>query len=398
MKKLLMAALISAAAAAASAADQGLLDAARGQQEPLLATLKDLVLMESGSSDTAGVTRVADYSEKRLNALGAAVERKDNIITGRFIGKGRKRIMLIAHMDTVYQPGILTSQPYRVDGNRVYGPGIADDKSGVALILHTVEMLHARGWRDYAQLTVIFNPDEEIGSRVSGEWIATQGAQHDFVFSCEPNGAQLEGILMSASGIATASMTVQGRASHAGVSAKTGRNALVELSHQIMQTKDIEVPGAQLNWTRANAGLVTNQIPASATALGDVRLSAADGLTRLQQALRDKVATPLVPDTVTSVDIEPGRPPFIATEAARAWAAKAQAIYGEIDRKLALYPGTGGGTDAGYAGRSGKAIVLEAFGLAGDGVHAKDEYITIDSVVPRLYLLSRMMQEAGASQ
>jgi glutamate carboxypeptidase len=248
------------------------------------------------------------------------------------------------------------------------------------------------------QLTVIFNPDEEIGSRVSGEWIATQGAQHDFVFSCEPNGAQLEGILLSASGIATANMTVQGRASHAGVSAKTGRNALVELSHQIMQTKDIEVPGAQLNWTRANAGLVTNQIPASATALGDVRLSAADGLTRLQQALRDKVATPLVPDTVTTVDIEPGRPPFIASEAARAWAAKAQAIYGEIDRKLALYPGTGGGTDAGYAGRSGKAIVLEAFGLAGEGVHAKDEYITIDSVVPRLYLLSRMMQEAGASQ
>ena len=124
MKKLLMAALISAAAAAASAADQGLLDAARGQQEPLLATLKDLVLMESGSSDTAGVTRVADYSEKRLHALGAAVERKDNIITGRFTGKGRKRIMLIAHMDTVYQPGILASQPYRVDGNRVYGPGI----------------------------------------------------------------------------------------------------------------------------------------------------------------------------------------------------------------------------------------------------------------------------------
>lgn len=397
MKKLLMAALISAAAAAASAADQSLLDAARGQQEPLLATLKDLVLMESGSSDTAGVTRVADYSEKRLQALGAAVERKDNIITGRFSGKGRKRIMLIAHMDTVYQPGILASQPYRVDGNRVYGPGIADDKSGVALILHTVEMLHARGWRDYAQLTVIFNPDEEIGSRVSGEWIATQGAQHDFVFSCEPNGAQLEGILMSASGIATANMTVQGRASHAGVSAKTGRNALVELSHQIMQTKDIEVPGAQLNWTRANAGLVTNQIPASATALGDVRLSAADGLTRLQQALRDKVATPLVADTVTSVYIEPGRPPFIATEAARAWAARAQAIYGEIDRKLALYPGTGGGTDAGYAGRSGQAIVLEAFGLAGDGVHAKDEYITIDSVVPRLYLLSRMMQEAGAA-
>lgn len=398
MKKLLLAVLLGAALQGAVAADVALLEAARAQQAPLLATLKELVLIESGSSDTAGVARVADIGAQRLQALGAAVERKDGSVTGRFTGKGRKRIMLIAHMDTVYQPGILATQPYRVDGNRVYGPGIADDKSGIALILHTIEMLHARGWRDYAQLTVIFNPDEEIGSRSSGDWIATQAAQHDFVFSCEPNGAQMEGILLSASGIATATMTVEGRAAHAGVAPKTGRNALIELSHQLLQTQDINVPGAQLNWTRANAGLVTNQIPASATAQGDVRLSAADGAQRLQQALSQKVATPLLADTVTRVEIEQGRPPFIATDAARVWAAKAQAIYGEIDRKLVLYPGTGGGTDAGYASRSGKAIVLEAFGLAGDGVHGKDEYITVDSIVPRLYLLSRMMQEAGASQ
>ncbi len=398
MKKLLLAVMMGAALQGAVAADAALLEAARAQQAPLLATLKELVLIESGSSDTAGVARVADVGERRLKALGAAVERKDGSVTGRFTGKGRKRIMLIAHMDTVYQPGILATQPYRVDGNRVYGPGIADDKSGIAVILHTIELLHARGWRDYAQLTVIFNPDEEIGSRSSGDWIATQAAQHDFVFSCEPNGAQMEGILLSASGIATATMTVQGRAAHAGVAPKTGRNALIELSHQLLQTQDINVPGAQLNWTRANAGQVTNQIPASATAQGDVRLSAADGAQRLQQALNEKVATPLVADTVTRVEIEQGRPPFIATDAARAWAAKAQAIYGEIDRKLVLYPGTGGGTDAGYASRSAKAIVLEAFGLAGDGVHGKDEYITVDSIVPRLYLLSRMMQEAGASQ
>jgi glutamate carboxypeptidase len=398
MKRRLLAAVLGTALHGAMAADLALLEAARAQQAPLLATLKQLVLIESGSSDIGGVARVADYSAAHLAALGATVERKDGIVTARFPGKGSKKLMLIAHMDTVYQPGILATQPYHVDGNRVYGPGIADDKSGVALILHTIEMLHARGWRDYAQLTVIFNPDEEIGSRASGEWIATQAAQHDFVFSCEPNGAQMEGLLLSASGIASARMTVQGRAAHAGVAPKSGRNALVELSHQILQTQDIDVAGAQLNWTRADAGLVTNQIPAIATAQGDVRLSSADGAECLLQALSQKVATPLVPDTITKVEIEPGRPPFIATDAARSWAAKAQAIYGEIDRKLVLYPGTGGGTDAGYASRSGKAIVLEAFGLAGDGVHGKDEYITVDAVVPRLYLLSRMMQEAGASK
>jgi glutamate carboxypeptidase len=398
MKKLVLAIALAAALDGAIAADQGLLEASQAQQAPLLATLKELVLIESGSSDAAGLARMADYTERRLKELGAVVERTDGIVTTRFQGKGKKKLMLIAHMDTVYQPGILATQPYREDGNRVYGPGIADDKSGIALILHTLEMVHKRGWRDYAQLTVIFNPDEEVGSRLSGDWIATQAAEHDFVFSCEPHGAKLDGILMSASGIATATMTVQGRASHAGVAPQTGRNSLIELSHQLLQTKDLEVPGAQLNWTRANAGLVTNQIPASAMAMGDVRLSATDGIQRLQQALNEKIATPLVPETVTKVEIAAGRPPYLATDAGRAWAAKAQAIYGEIGRKLALYPGTGGGTDAGYASRSGKAVVLESFGLGGDGVHGRDEYITVDTVVPRLYLLSRMMQEAGASK
>jgi glutamate carboxypeptidase len=403
MKKLLHAMMLGTALAVhsgawAAAADEALLEAARRHEAPLLATLKELVLIESGSSDVAGLARMGDYTERRLKELGAAVERKDGIITARFKGTGVRKLMLMAHMDTVYQPGILATQPYRVDGNRLYGPGIADDKSGIALILHTLALLRSAGWRDYAQLTVVFNSDEEIGSRASGDWIATQAGEHDFVFSCEPHGAQLDGILLSASGIATATMTVQGRASHAGVAAKAGRNALIELSHQLLQTKDIEVPGTQLNWTRANVGMVTNQIPASATALGDVRLSAPDGVQRLLQALREKVATPLVPDTVTTVELKAGRPPYLATEAGRIWAAKAQGIYAEIGRELALYPGSGGGTDAGYASRSGKAIVLESFGLGGDGVHGNDEYITLDSVLPRLYLLSRMLQEAGASR
>ena len=88
-----------------------------------------------------------------------------------------------------------------------------------------------------------------------------------------------------------------------------------------------------------------------------------------------------------------GRPPFLANERARALAAQAQAIYAELDgRELTLHPMTGGATDAGFASRSGKAVVLESFGLAGSGYHARDEYIEIDSIVPRLYLMTRMLQ------
>ena len=115
--------------------------------------------------------------------------------------------MLIGHMDTVYQKGILATQPYRVDGNRIYGPGIADDKGGLAVILHALKILGDAGWRDYAKLTVSFNPDEEVGSIGSGEIIAELADQHDVVLSCEPTAAapaaKNDGLLLGASGTAT---------------------------------------------------------------------------------------------------------------------------------------------------------------------------------------------------
>jgi glutamate carboxypeptidase len=271
------------------------------------------------------------------------------------------------------------------------------------VILHALGMLQAAGWRDYAQLTVLFNPDEEIGSIGSGETIASLAGQHDVVLSCEPTAAKTvakqEALLLGASGTATATLDVKGRASHAGAAPELGRNALIELSYQLLQTQDVarEVPGTQLNWTTAKAGEVRNQIPESATAGGDVRTTVAGSAAKLEAALRAKIATGRrVPDTETTVKIEEGRPPFVANERARALAGHAQRIYEELDKRpLGLVPMTGGATDAGFASRAGKAVVLESFGLAGFGYHARDEFIELDSIVPRLYLMTRMLQDLG---
>ena len=92
--------------------------------------------------------------------------------------------------------------------------------------------------------------------------------------------------------------------------------------------------------------------------------------------------------------MEVSRPAFLAGERGMTLAKRAQSIYGELDgRKLAIHPMTGGATDAGYAARSGKAAVLESMGLPGWGYHAKDEYIEVDAIVPRLYLTTRMLQD-----
>lgn len=393
-------------AAHAAGPDDALLNAAKQSQAALIDSLKDMVLIESGSADAAGLAKMAAYTEQRLRALGAATEVRKatqgpgSIVQGTFSGTGTKRIMLIAHMDTVYPAGTLQSQPYKVDGGHIYGPGIADDKGGIAVILHALDILKQAGWHDYAKLTVLFNSDEEVGSVGSGELIATLAAEHDYVLSSEPTPAKPEILLLGASGIGTVSMQVRGRSAHAGAAPEQGRNALIELSHQLLQTRDVakSVPGTQLNWTTAQAGVVRNQIPEQALATGDLRLTVADGFERMEAALNSLVKNKLVPDTETTVTIQRGRPPFVASAASRELAKKGQEIYGELGRKLTLLDTTGGGTDAGFASRSGKAVVLESFGLGGAGYHARDEYITIDSIVPRLYLMARMLQEIGKAK
>ena len=403
----LLTAVFSWTPIAHAATDMALKTAAENAQTEFIESLRQMVMIESGSGDLKGLAQMANWVESRLKALGFATERHKttagagaDIVVGKLQGTGQKKYMLQAHMDTVYQTGILSTQGYKVDGNRIYGPGIADDKGGIAVILHSLNLLKDRGWKDYAQITVLFNPDEEVGSIGSGERISQLADQHDVVLSCEPTAAKAvaknEAVLLGASGATRIDMQVTGRTSHAGAAPDSGRNALVELSHQIVQTRDAykSIPGVQLNWTVSQAGTVRNQIPDKALASADVRTSLPGAAEKVQATLQNMVNTQkLIPETETRITLLGGRPPYQGGAKAKALAEKAQAIYQELDRKLDIIPMTGGATDAAFAARSDKAAVIESFGLAGWGYHAKDEYIEVDSIVPRLYLMSRMLME-----
>ena len=397
------------AGASFAAPDTKLLAAATQAQPAVIESLKELVGIETGSADAEGLAKMATLLDNRLKALGFKTERRKSavgagadIVVGTLAGSGKKRIMLQAHMDTVYERGILQSQPYKIEGNKLYGPGIADDKGGIAVILHGLKILADAGWKDFAQITVLFNADEEVGSGGSGEIIAALADQHDTVLSFEPTGAKTvtktEALLLGAAGIASVTLEVKGKSAHAGAAPDQGRNAIIEISHQMLQTRDLakDIPGVTLNWTNVVSNKATNQIPELAVARGDVRITAPGAEVKLNAALQAKIASSkLVPDTVTSVKLVVGRPSFVSGPRGRLLAEQAQAIYKEIDRDLTLVPMTGGGTDAAYAARSGKAVVVESFGLAGWGFHARDEYIEIDSIVPRLYLVTRLLTEIG---
>jgi glutamate carboxypeptidase len=401
-------ALSVASPAFAAPPDEKLRAMADAAKPEVIETLRQMVAIESGSADVEGLAKMADFTEARLKALGAKTERRKttrgagaDIVIGTFEGSGHAKVMLMGHMDTVYERGILGSQPWRIDGERIFGPGIADDKGGIAVVLHALKILKEVEWRNFGKITVLFNPDEEVGSIGSGELISQLADQHHFVLSCEPTvaapAARNDALLLGASGTATGKMEVKGRASHAGAAPQLGRNALIELSHQLLQTREVAktIPGTQLNWTTAQAGTVRNQIPEKAVAGADIRVTTPDGLKLLQAALDEKVKDKLIPDTETVVTIDVGRPPFVATDRGRLLAKEGQMIYAELGRTLDIAEMTGGATDAGYANRSGKAVVVESFGLAGYGYHARDEYIDAGSIAPRLYLMTRMLKELG---
>ncbi|HMS07163.1 MAG TPA: glutamate carboxypeptidase [Burkholderiaceae bacterium] len=413
-RKALLAALagLLSTSAALAAPDSALREAAQKEQPAVIDSLRAMVEIESGSHDLQGLASMARLVESRLQALGFKTERHKgstapgaDIVVGTLKGSGKRHLMLQAHMDTVYEKGILKTQPWKVDGNRLYGPGIADDKGGIAVILHGLKLLQERGWKDFATLTVLVNADEEIGSMGSGELISKLADQHDVVLSFEPTGAKAvskhEFVLLGAAGTARATLSVKGRGSHAGAAPELGRNAILEISHQMIQTRDIgkTVPGIVHNWTNVVSNKATNQIPELATAIGDVRITVPGAEKTFEAAMRARLASSkLIPDTEILFDFETRRPAYLAGPKGQALAKRAQAIYQELDRELLTVPMTGGGTDAGYAGRSGKAAVLESLGLAGHGYHARDEYIEIDSIVPRLYLMGRMLIELGKDQ
>ena len=413
---LFLALLWPAHAPAQPVAPQAVQARAAQQVQPLLSTLKELVAIESGSRDLEGLATLSALIAQRLQASGMAVQvlptqapgfhpqlkgaQLGSMVYGTRSGAGQRKVLLIAHMDTVYTKGMGAKQPFRIDGDKAYGLGISDDKGGVALVLHTVQLLEQMGFKDYAQLGVLINADEEIGSAGSGAFITQLGSEYDVVMSFEGGGLSEDYVRLATSSIAIVEMKITGKASHAGASPERGRNALYEMAHQVLKSRGFgdDPRGLKINWTVANSGETRNVIPASATAIADVRSLSNEDLDRLEAQLRESIKDRLIPDTSIELSFYRSRPAFVANAASRALARQAQSIYGEMGRKLGvLERATGGGTDAAFAALRPKGGVLESFGLRGFGAHSNDdEYVLIDSIAPRLYLATRMVMEAGS--
>jgi glutamate carboxypeptidase len=415
MKKLLICLFLLFPLLASGQPVEPILSLAKKEKPEMIETMKQLVSIESGSKDREGLDRLSALVAERLKSLGGSVEfvepgsdaykmfdtpeKIGRMVLARFQGSGTKKILLIAHMDTVYLKGMIAHQPFRIDGDKAYGLGISDDKQGVALILHTVAMLKTLNFRDYGTLTVLINGDEEISSPGSRATLTRLGAEHDAVFSCEGSRVDSDRLSLATSGIGAITLKVKGRASHAGSAPDLGRNALYELSHQLLQLRDLSKPGIGLkvNWTIATAGTNRNVIPSEATATADVRMLRVTDFEEVQKIVQDRVKNKLIPDTHIELAFENRRPPLEESAASKAMGQHAQRIYRELGKDLMVSNVVeGGGTDAAFAALKAKGPVIERFGLQGFGAHSNDaEFVDLNSVEPRLYLLTRLIMDVS---
>jgi glutamate carboxypeptidase len=406
--------------------DAAVMSAVQKEKALYLETLKSLLSIESGSGDREGLDKLSELIAGKLKDLGGKVEfiepgadtyrmfdtpaKPGRMVHAQFVGTGTKKILLIAHMDTVYLRGMLANQPFRIEnrataegGPRAYGLGISDDKQGIAMILHTLAVLKANNFKDYGLVTVLINGDEEISSPASRTMLTRLGAEHDVTFSCEASLAASDRISLVTAGIGAVTLNVTGKASHAGGAPELGRNALYELSHQILQMLDLSDPatGVKFNWTISQAGTNRNVIPAKATAAADVRVLRVADFDGIEPKVAERIKNKLIPDTTVEFNFERRRPPLQASPAALAVANYAKMLY-QNDLGMELSFSTqaeGGGTDAAFAALKTQNAVLERFGARGFGSHSNDaEYILIDSIEPRMYLLAKLIMDMSSGK
>ncbi len=401
------AALLVSATAFAQVKDDALLNAATAEQPSLMKTLERLVNVESGSSNIEGLNALSNLLAKELEGMGGQVTRHKSTvntgtenIVGKFAGKGKTKFLMMAHMDTVYPKGMIDKAPFKVDGDKAYGPGIADAKGGIAVILHTLKMLKARGADHYGSVTVLFNTDEETGSNGSSDLITALSREADYVLSYEPNVAQQGLLVLATSGGATFDVTVTGKAAHSGVEPEKGINALTEAADFVLRTQDIDDKEKHLrfNWTVSNSGSVRNVSPEKAEISANFRYASPDQLDRVHARLKELAAKPKLAGAKIEVKLTVGRPAFVAGDDGRKLIDKAIAIYKEIGFPINILPRTGGGTDAAFAGLAGKPI-LEGLGLPGFGYHSNNaEYVLVTSIPRRLYLSARLIGDLSAGR
>ena len=376
--------------------------AAETAKNDQLKLLSQVVNIDSGTGDVEGGRKIAAMLSARLKAMGFSVESvkaeaeglPENTVA-TLSGTGKGRILMIGHIDTVLGPGTAAKRPFRMDAEKAYGPGVSDEKGGVIEGIYALQILHDLGFKDFKQITFLIETSEEGGSPGAQGLIKKLAGEADVELNLEP-GDTPDVMTVWRKGAVSVHVDVAGRAAHAGIAPQEGRNAATELIHQIQADEVFPKSGDGItfNLTTMSAGTRDNIIPEHAQAGWSLRIREKSDLPKVLQVLEKNAKTPVVPETSVTVSYkQPFFPPLASNPGTDALAAKAEAIYAGIGKTITR-GGNGGASESALAYEAG-IPALDGLGPAAGGFHSDSEYLLLGTVTPRLYLLTKLLQDLG---
>lgn len=354
--------------------------------DALLADLERLVNVESPSRDVAALQRSADnlaaLIEERTGRPATLVDGPDGPHV-HWRGGGPDvdgDVLILGHHDTVFPLGTLTERPFRVADGVVTGPGVFDMKGGIVQAIHAVAGL-PDPLNDRVEM--LFTSDEEVGSITSRELLEQRAVACGNVLVLEPS-ADGGAVKTGRKGCGTFEVIVRGRASHAGLDPEAGRNALIEVAHQVLRIAEFgdAAAGTTVSPTVAHVGTAENVIPDEGRVRVDVRVTQESEKARVEQLMA--TLTPVTPDVTIEVIGSVNRPPMPESASATLFP-----LVNQIAPDLGGVA-VGGGSDGNFTAALG-VPTLDGLGAVGGGAHAVTEHVLADTIAPRTALLHALL-------
>lgn len=363
-----------------------------------LKELEEIVSIESPTDYPAGTKAMAEYLNEKLTALGWLTEFID---CGSTVGPCLKAVnratdkydlLMLGHMDTVFPLGTLKECPFSVDGNIVRGPGVNDMKGGLLYMYHAAKYLTEQKLLDDTSICLLFNPDEETGTKASRGVVEAEAIKADLIFVLEgarPNGAMVK----ERKGVGAYTLTFKGIAAHAGVAPQNGASALIELFNwglELNKLTDFD-KGLTVNIGVASGGSGANVVAEHASAKVDLRVLDAADAALVDAKLQELLQNPFNHKVKTTVQGGLNRPPMNTSSKSLEACAQVTAIAKTMGIDLE-WISTGGGSDGNFTAALG-VPTLDGMGPIGGDLHSIKEYALLDSYVPRFNLLIESIKQ-----
>jgi len=365
-----------------------------------LADLERLVNIDCGSYTKAGVDEVGRHVAGRMRELGADVEvRPDDqlgaTVIGTWMGGDGPHLLLIGHMDTVFDPGTAAARPFAIEGGIARGPGVTDMKSGLLGGLAAIDAVRETlGELPFGRVVFVANPDEEIGSPSSTRHVRELAAESDVCLVLECARANGD-IVSSRKGILDARIAVLGRAAHAGVEPEKGRSAILAAADLVTRLHALNGrwPGVTVNVGLINGGTRPNVVAERCELEVDVRAVARADLETAEAEIASMLGALSVPDAIASLERMAHWWPMEKLERSGRLVEHARALAGRLGFEL-RDAATGGASDANTTAGMG-VPTIDGLGPVGGNDHSPEEYLEVDSIVPRTALLAALLIAIG---